>query len=373
MPGRRSMFVWLLDPPLMASEGDVLCLLITGATPGPALWSMFRLLIRSRPARVRCAKRWKQRVCLPSRARIARRCLSPRYGSRAGGFDRYSRCSAKWLKCLRRQGVGAGYRCDRTDRHARVLPRRGPGGLKGRDRSTGYAAFPLCSSRRGAAVATCLWICALDRLAAEPARPARVFVNRLWKQFFGGIAAAVEDDVDAPRVSRPCHSGVARTALVPSFRITGWDIKRHREADGDHVLHLSSGFPASSPELRPKSILQNRYWFALAVAPRARTGVRPRQIAPCRSAGLFNHTTDLGGPSRKPYQPPGYYADIQFPDRDYVPEPRRPAVSPRESTLTGSDVSGPDARRPRRPVAARNASASRDRSPNTPQQAAHAA
>ena len=27
---------------------------------------------------------------------------------------------------------------------------------------------------------------------------------------------------------------------------------------------------------------------------------------------------EIGGPSVKPYQPAGYYAMIQFPDRDYV-------------------------------------------------------
>src|SRR5207302_1895808 len=35
-------------------------------------------------------------------------------------------------------------------------------------------------------------------------------------------------------------------------------------------------------------------------------------------AGLLN--LDLGGPSAKPYQPAGYYANIQFPDRTYVAE-----------------------------------------------------
>src|SRR5207248_4015539 len=35
-------------------------------------------------------------------------------------------------------------------------------------------------------------------------------------------------------------------------------------------------------------------------------------------AGLLN--LDLGGPSAHPYQPPGYYANLQFPDRDYYPE-----------------------------------------------------
>src|SRR5207245_5691102 len=35
-------------------------------------------------------------------------------------------------------------------------------------------------------------------------------------------------------------------------------------------------------------------------------------------AGLLN--LDIGGPSAHPYQPAGYYANIQFPDRDYYPE-----------------------------------------------------
>src|ERR1051326_6126926 len=32
-------------------------------------------------------------------------------------------------------------------------------------------------------------------------------------------------------------------------------------------------------------------------------------------AGLLN--PDIGGPSAHPYQPAGYYANLQFPDRDY--------------------------------------------------------
>src|SRR5207244_9430993 len=29
---------------------------------------------------------------------------------------------------------------------------------------------------------------------------------------------------------------------------------------------------------------------------------------------------EIGGPSARPYQPPGYYANLQFPDRDYYPD-----------------------------------------------------
>jgi hypothetical protein len=35
-------------------------------------------------------------------------------------------------------------------------------------------------------------------------------------------------------------------------------------------------------------------------------------------AGLLNE--EVGGPSAHPYQPAGYYVNLQFPDRDYYPE-----------------------------------------------------
>jgi len=35
-------------------------------------------------------------------------------------------------------------------------------------------------------------------------------------------------------------------------------------------------------------------------------------------AGLLN--LDIGGPSAFPYQPPGYYVNLQFPDREYYPD-----------------------------------------------------
>src|SRR5437762_6755218 len=35
-------------------------------------------------------------------------------------------------------------------------------------------------------------------------------------------------------------------------------------------------------------------------------------------AGLLNE--EIGGPSARPYQPPGYYANLQFPERDYYPQ-----------------------------------------------------
>ena len=66
-------------------------------------------------------------------------------------------------------------------------------------------------------------------------------------------------------------------------------------------------------------------------------------------AGLLN--LDVGGPSVNPYQPAGYYANLQFPDRDYVADARRPPVPPRRLHALAADVPAPDAGQLRRPVA----------------------
>ena len=46
----------------------------------------------------------------------------------------------------------------------------------------------------------------------------------------------------------------------------------------------------------------------------ARQTFRPE---PCHSGGQLSG--GLGSPSVFPYQPEGYYANLQFPDRDYLP------------------------------------------------------
>jgi hypothetical protein len=66
------------------------------------------------------------------------------------------------------------------------------------------------------------------------------------------------------------------------------------------------------PELR--DIDPNNRWLA-SQSPRRLEAEFVRDNA-LRIAGLLN--LDVGGPSVFPYQPPGYYANLQFPDRDYI-------------------------------------------------------
>ena len=138
----------------------------------------------------------------------------------------------------------------------------------------------------------------------------RVFVNRLWRQFFGnGISVQVEDL--GAQGEWPTHPELLDWLAV-EFRTggNGWDMKRMVR-----LLVTSAAYRQSSdlrPELQSKDP-QNR--LLASQNPRRLDAEFVRDNA-LTIAGLLNH--DQGGPPVKPYQPVGYYANLQFPDRDYI-------------------------------------------------------
>ena len=150
---------------------------------------------------------------------------------------------------------------------------------------------------------------------------ARAVVNRLWKQFFGTGLSAVLDDLGV-QGDWPVHpelldwlacefkDGPARNRKSGANH--RWDVK--------HIIKLivmSSTYRQDS-NLRAdlKEIDPNNRLLA-AQTPRRLEAEFIRDNA-LFIAGLLN--LDMGGPSVHPYQPAGYYANIQFPDRDYYPE-----------------------------------------------------
>ena len=136
---------------------------------------------------------------------------------------------------------------------------------------------------------------------------ARTFVNRTWKQFFGNGLSAVVDDLGA-QGEWPTHPELLDWMSV-EFRESGWDVKHLVR-----LIVLSSTYRQSSnlrPELR--DIDPNNRLLA-SQNPRRLEAEFVRDNA-LFVAGLLN--LDLGGPSARPYQPGGYYANLQFPDRDY--------------------------------------------------------
>ncbi|HRJ07192.1 MAG TPA: PSD1 and planctomycete cytochrome C domain-containing protein [Prosthecobacter sp.] len=145
--------------------------------------------------------------------------------------------------------------------------------------------------------------------SAENPLTARTFVNRLWKQFFGhGLSSAV-DDLGA-QGETPSHPELLDW-LASEFRDSGWDIQ--------HVMRLivtSHTYLQDSrarPELR-EADPDNRL---LAFQNPRRLDAEFVRDNALFAAGILN--LDLGGPSAKPYQPPGYYDNLQFPSRDYIP------------------------------------------------------
>jgi hypothetical protein len=150
----------------------------------------------------------------------------------------------------------------------------------------------------------------LARWITAPDNPltARVFVNRLWKQLFGTGISGVVEDVGA-QGEWPVHPELLDW-LALEFQGSGWNIKHMIK-----LMVMSAAYRQDSrlrPELRD---IDPGNRLLASQSPRRLEAEFVRDNA-LSIAGLLN--LDLGGPSVFPYQPPGYYANLQFPDRDYI-------------------------------------------------------
>jgi hypothetical protein len=138
----------------------------------------------------------------------------------------------------------------------------------------------------------------------------RTFVNRLWKQFFGTGLSAIVDDLGT-QGEYPSHPELLDWLAV-DFVDRGWDVKALvRTIVTSATYKQSSTYRPELADLDPNNRLLARQ------TPRRLEAefVRDNALA---AAGLID--LDIGGPSVYPYQPAGYYAALQFPDRDYLPD-----------------------------------------------------
>ena len=158
---------------------------------------------------------------------------------------------------------------------------------------------------------------------------ARTFANRVWKQFFGNALSAVVDDLgfqgEAPShpdlldwlaaefMEPSTSSGQAPSVPALSERSESkWDVKKLVR------LVVTSAAYRQDSNLRPElKDLDPDNRLLASQNPRRLEAEFVRDNA-LFAAGLLN--LDLGGPSAHPYQPPGYYSQLQFPDRDYYAE-----------------------------------------------------
>ena len=147
-------------------------------------------------------------------------------------------------------------------------------------------------------------------VAPENPLTARVIVNRIWKQFFGAGLSATVDDFGS-QGDPPTYPELLDW-LSAEFRDSGWNVK--------HLVKLIVMSRAYRQDSNPSPELLRldpaNHWLARQ-SPRRLEAEFVRDQA-LFAAGLLN--LDVGGPSVHPYQPAGYYANLQFPNRVYRPD-----------------------------------------------------
>jgi hypothetical protein len=131
---------------------------------------------------------------------------------------------------------------------------------------------------------------------------ARVTVNRYWEQLFGiGIVRTSEDF--GSQGEWPSNPQLL-DYLATEFMAQKWDVKKFMK-----MLVMSAAYRQSSrvtPELEQKDP-ENRL---LARGPRFRLPAEMIRDNALAVSGLINR--QLGGPSVRPYQPPGLWEQIAF-------------------------------------------------------------
>jgi hypothetical protein len=149
----------------------------------------------------------------------------------------------------------------------------------------------------------------LARWTVAPENPlvARVFVNRLWKLFFGqGIVKTLDDF--GSQGAWPTHPELLDWLAV-EFRESGWDVKHMIK-----LMVLSRTYRQSSSaseQLRQR----DPYNTLLARQARFRLDAEMVRDNALAISGLLSRK--IGGPSVKPYQPAGYWAMLNFPKREW--------------------------------------------------------
>jgi mono/diheme cytochrome c family protein len=191
----------------------------------------------------------------------------------------------------------------------RVLPRGNWLDDSGEVVAPGVPAFlpPLDSGgRRATRLDLARWITSPENPLA-----ARVLANRLWKLFFGhGLSRTVEDL--GAQGEWPTHPELLDWLAVELVE-SGWDVKRIVR-----TLVTSSAYRQGSAAL--PSLLavdpDNRLYARQSRYRLDAEMVRDNALA---VSGLLS--AKRGGPSVHPYQPPGYWAYLNFPPREWDDSP----------------------------------------------------
>ena len=140
---------------------------------------------------------------------------------------------------------------------------------------------------------------------------ARVVVNRLWKQFFGMGLSKVLDDFGAQ--GEPPPNQALLDWLACEFMDSGWDVK--------HMVRLMVTSQTYRQSSSASKELLNRDPYNRELARQGRWRLEAELVRDnaLSIAGLL--VPKVGGPSVKPYQPEGYWENLNFPVRGYDASP----------------------------------------------------
>ena len=136
---------------------------------------------------------------------------------------------------------------------------------------------------------------------------ARVFVNRLWRQFFGRGLSKTLDDL-GNQGEPPVHPELLDWLAV-EFMESGWDVQHMiRLITESSAYRQSSQYDPATYDRDP----ENRW---VARQARFRYDAEIVRDTALKLSGLLNQ--EIGGPSARPYQPEGYWEHLNFPKRVY--------------------------------------------------------
>jgi hypothetical protein len=150
-------------------------------------------------------------------------------------------------------------------------------------------------------------------VAPEQPLVARVTVNRMWQEVFGrGLVESAGDF--GVMGDRPTHPELLDWLAV-NFREGGWDVKAFYRMLVTSATYRQTA--AATPDRLAKDPA-NKY---LSRGPRFRMDGEMLRDSALAAAGLL--VDRQGGPSVKPYQPPGIWEEVAMPEsntKTYVPD-----------------------------------------------------
>jgi hypothetical protein len=135
---------------------------------------------------------------------------------------------------------------------------------------------------------------------------ARVTVNRFWQELFG--TGLVKTAGDFGVAGEPPSHPELLDWLAVEFRESGWDVKHI------YKLMVMSAAYRQSAVTTPEKLEKDPQNRLLARGPRFRMDAEMIRDTALASSGLL--VEKIGGPSVRPYQPPGIWNEVGMPEGD---------------------------------------------------------